>query len=138
MEREKLLAHILDSYPYPVVFADAEHVIRYLNKAADAWYHHERGYDNLMGKSLFDCHNARSKEKIISGVGKLKNREKDEIFLGVDAKKRRVYIQPVRDEKGEFIGYIERFEMNFEYVRKPKAGQGDKADKAGQAEGYGS
>jgi DUF438 domain-containing protein len=111
MEREKLLAYILDSYTYPVVFADCDHVIRYLNKNAEYFYYQERGYDDLIGKSLFDCHNDKAKEKIIAAVEKLKNHGM-EPYLGVDVKNRRLYIQPVRNENGELIGYIERFEMN--------------------------
>jgi DUF438 domain-containing protein len=111
MEREKLLACILDSYPYPVVFADGDHIIRYLNKNAEYFYYQERGYNDLVGKSIFACHNDKSKEKIIAAVEKLKNHGM-ELFLGVDVKNRRIYIQPVRNENGELIGYIERFEMN--------------------------
>jgi DUF438 domain-containing protein len=111
MEREKLLSYILDSYPYPVVFADGDHIIRYLNKNAEYFYYQERGYDDLIGKSIFACHNDKSKEKIIAAVDKLKNHGM-EPYLGVDVKNRRIYIQPVRNENGELIGYIERFEMN--------------------------
>jgi DUF438 domain-containing protein len=111
MEREKLLAYILDSYTYPVVFADCDHVIRYVNNNSEYFYYKERGYDDLIGKSLFDCHNDKSKEKIIAAVENLKNHGM-EPFLGVDVKNRRLYIQPVRNENGELIGYIERFEMN--------------------------
>jgi DUF438 domain-containing protein len=111
MDREKLLSYILDSYPYPVVFADSDHIIRYLNKNAQYLYYQEQGYDDLIGKSIFACHNDKSKEKITAAVEKLKNHSM-ELYLGVNVKNHRVYIQPVRSEKGELIGYIERFEMN--------------------------
>ncbi len=113
MEREKLLAHILDSYPYPIVFADTEHIIRYLNKNAEYFYYQERGYGNLIGKSIFSCHNDKSKEKIIAAVERLKNHGMEH-FIGVDPKNRRLYLQAVRDEKGELVGYIERFELNLQ------------------------
>jgi DUF438 domain-containing protein len=111
MEREKLLSYILDSYPYPVIFADCDHIIRYLNKNAEYFYYQERGYDDLIGKSIFACHNDKSKERIIAAVEKLKNHGM-EPYLGVDVKNRRIYIQAVRNENGELVGYIERFEMN--------------------------
>ena len=111
MEREKLLSYILDSYPYPVIFADCDHIIRYLNKNAEYFYYQERGYDDLIGKSIFACHNDKSKEKIIAAVEKLKDHGM-ELYLGVNVKNRRVYIQAVRNESGELVGYIERFEMN--------------------------
>ena len=113
MEREKMLSYILDSYPYPVVFTDCDHIIRYLNKKAEYFYYQERGYDNLIGKSIFACHNEKSKEKIIAAVEKLKNHGMER-YLGVDAKNLRVYIQAVRNENGELVGYIERFEMNLQ------------------------
>jgi DUF438 domain-containing protein len=113
MEREILLSYILDSYPYPVLFADNDHIIRYLNKNAEYFYYQERGYGNLIGKSLFDCHNDKSKEKIIAAVERIKNHAM-EPFLGVDVKNRRIYLQAVRNEKGEMVGYIERFELNLQ------------------------
>ena len=111
MEQEKLFSYILDSYPYPILFTDTDHIIRYLNKNARYFYYQERGYGDLIGKSIFECHNEKSREKIIAAVEKLKNHGV-EPFLGVDVKNRRIYIQPVRNENGEMIGYIERFELN--------------------------
>lgn len=35
MEREQMLSYILDAYPYPIVFVDCGHVIRYLNRRAE-------------------------------------------------------------------------------------------------------
>ncbi|ADY56311.1 hypothetical protein Sgly_2018 [Syntrophobotulus glycolicus DSM 8271] len=112
MEREKLLSYILDSYPYPILFADCDHIIRYMNKRAQYHYYRERGYRDLIGKSLFDCHqNAKSEEIIRETVERLKNHG-NEAFLHVNVRNERVYIVPVRDENGELIGYFERFEMN--------------------------
>lgn len=114
MDREKMLSYILDAYPYPVVFVDCEHVIRYLNKRAEYHYYQERGYRDLIGKSLFDCHqNPKSVEMIKSTVEKLKNHA-NEVFLHVNYRNERVNIVPVRDENGELIGYFERFEMNMQ------------------------
>lgn len=38
--------------------------MRYLNKAARIRYYEKRGYSNLIGKSLFECHNSKSQEQI--------------------------------------------------------------------------
>ena len=73
MDELEMYKAILDSFPYPIVFADADHIIRYLNKTARYKYYEMRGYDELIGKSLFDCHNDLSREKITAGVEKLKN-----------------------------------------------------------------
>jgi DUF438 domain-containing protein len=108
---EKTLQAILDAFPYPIVYVDRDHVIRFLNKNARYHYYQERGYHDLVGKSLFDCHPAHSKEKILEVVEKLKNHGQ-EMFLTVNVRNQRLYVTPVRDEAGELIGYFERFELN--------------------------
>ncbi len=114
MESAEIAGYIVDAVPYPIVFADAaEHVIRYMNKAAKYHYHQERGYSDLIGRSIFDCHNESSRKRILAAVEKLKNHG-NEIFLGVSVKNQRIYMVPVRDEKGDLIGYFERFELNME------------------------
>ena len=35
-----------------------------------------------------------------------------EIFIGVNARNQRLYMQGVRNEKGQWIGFFERFELN--------------------------
>jgi DUF438 domain-containing protein len=73
----------------------------------------ERGYRDLIGKSIFNCHNENSKEKILAAFEKLKHHG-NEVFIGVSMKNHRVYMNPVRDENGELVGYFERFEMNLQ------------------------
>jgi DUF438 domain-containing protein len=112
MEKEKMLSLILDSFPYPIVFVDCDHRIQYLNKRAEYHYYQERGYSNLIGKLIFDCHQDPKSEKTIrSVVEKFKNHA-HEVFLDVNVRNEREYIVPVRDENGELIGYFERSEMN--------------------------
>jgi DUF438 domain-containing protein len=114
MEKEKMLSLILDAYPYPILFVDCNHVIQYMNKRAEYHYYRERGYSNLIGKPIFDCHHdPKSEEMIRSIVEKLKNHA-NEVFLQVSVRNERVYIVPVRDENGDLIGYFERFEMNLQ------------------------
>ena len=73
MTREEMLGYILDSYPYRVVFVDTDHIIRYMNKAAKYHYYDVRGYRDLIGKSIFECHSEKSREAIIAAVKKKKN-----------------------------------------------------------------
>ncbi|MGC8493268.1 MAG: PAS domain-containing protein [Syntrophobacteraceae bacterium] len=113
MEREKMLAYILDALPYPIVFVDGDHTIRYMNKAAEYHYYAQRGYNQLIGKSVFECHSPRSQEKIREAVEKLRNHGQ-EIFLAVAVNNQRIYINPVRNENGDLIGYFERFELNLQ------------------------
>ena len=113
MTREEMFAYILDSVPYRVVFVDTDHIIRYMNKEAKHHYYDVRGYRDLVGKSIFECHNEKSKEALIAAVEKLKNHG-NEIYLGVSVTNERKYINPVRDENGNLIGYFERFERNMQ------------------------
>lgn len=113
LSREQIMEYILDSLPYRVVFADADHIIRYMNKEARYHYYHVRGYGELIGHSIFECHNERSKEALVAAVEKLK-KHGNEIYLGVSVRNERKYINPVRNEKGELVGYFERFELNLQ------------------------
>ena len=78
-----------------------------------AVYHYqtERGYSDLLGQSLFNCHTEQSKEKIIKTVEHFK-KGGQEMLLMVNVKNQRVYISPVRNSEKELIGYYERFELN--------------------------
>jgi len=110
---ENTLRLIIDALPFPVVFVDVSHTIRFLNKKAKYHYYQERGYGDLIGKSIFDCHHEKSREKIAKPFEALKNHGR-EVFLGVNGENDRVYMTPVRDGRGELIGYFERFEGNFQ------------------------
>ena len=37
-----------------------------------------------------------------------------EVFIGVNARNQRYYMQGVRDEEGNLIGFFERFELNLQ------------------------
>jgi DUF438 domain-containing protein len=111
MTPDAICKAIVDSSPYPVVYVDLNHVIRYLNPMAVYHYQTERGYSDLLGRSLFTCHTEQSKEKILQAVEHFK-RGGQEILLMVNVKNHRVYISPVRDSEKKLIGYYERFELN--------------------------
>ncbi len=110
---EVTLKLILDALPFPIVFVDAQHTIRFLNKRARFHYYEERGYRDLVGVSMFDCHNMISREKIENIVKAFRNHGR-EVLLAVNEKNERVYVTPVRNDEGEFIGYFERFEGNYQ------------------------
>ena len=113
MNELELLRGILNSIPYPVVYADLEHTIRFMNNAAVYHYCQERGHEDLIGQSLLACHHEnRSKEVIRKTVESFKNDAKEK-FLCVNDRNLRVYITPVKNDKNELIGYYERFENNF-------------------------
>jgi DUF438 domain-containing protein len=110
---ETTLRLILDALPFPIVFVDTSHTIRLMNKRAKFHYYEERGYRDLIGKSVFECHNETSKERILKIVEQLKNHGR-EVFLAVTGKNDRLYVTPVRDDAGELIGYFERLEGNYQ------------------------
>ena len=113
MTLEQIKSYILDSIPYPIVFVDTDHIIRYLNKTAKYHYYTMRGYQDLIGKPLFDCHGELPAQKIKSAVKKLKGHA-NQMFLHVTSDNLRLYLNPVRDEKGDLVGYFARYEMNLQ------------------------
>ena len=60
---EEIYKSILESIPYPIVFVNLYHEVIYINKRADEIYHKERKYPNIVGQSIFHCHNDDSPEK---------------------------------------------------------------------------
>ena len=66
MEEIEILKEILNSYPYFIVFVDNDYIIRFMNKPAQD--HYLKKGKNLIGKSIFDCHNEKSIEKIKKNV----------------------------------------------------------------------
>lgn len=114
MEELEMYQAILNSYPYPIVFVDNEYVIRFMNQNAKYHYYNERNYKDLIGRSLFDCHNnEKSIEKIKQGYESIKKSGK-EVFVCVTTRNQRVYMQGVKDSRGNWIGFIERFELNLQ------------------------
>lgn len=112
MDELTMLYGILNSYPYPIVFVDNDFIIRYMNNNAKYHYYTERGYSDRIGKSLFDCHDKPETEQFIRAAYEQMKRDGKEKYLGVSARNQRVYIQGVRDEEGNPIGFFERFELN--------------------------
>ena len=100
-----VMAAILDSLKDPILFADTEHVTRYMNKAAIA--HYEQG-DDLIGRSLLDCHNERSQQMMIEILAEM--HEGLEERLITDNEKYRIFMRAVRDTDGQVLGYYERYE----------------------------
>lgn len=112
MDELSMLRAIVDSYSTPIVFVDDGYVIRFMNRYARYHYCVERGYGELVGKSLFECHNEeKSRERIMAAFEAMKKDGKER-FIGVNVRNQRIYMQPVRDTEGKLCGFFERFEMN--------------------------
>ena len=102
-----LMAAILDSLKIPILFADTEHVTRYMNKAAVVHYEEEED-TRLIGRSLLDCHNEESQQMMIEILAEM--HEGLEERLITDNEKWRIYMRSVRDADGQLLGYYERYE----------------------------
>lgn len=101
----RILAMVLDSWNKPIVFVDTTHHIRYMNKPAKRHY---SKWGDVVGKSIFDCHNENSKEIIEKAYRGLVDGAKEVMI--VNSKKHRVYMRSVRDESGTIVGYYERYD----------------------------
>ncbi len=112
IDHVELLESILNAFPYPIVFVDDSFVIRYMNRQADYQYHTVRGYPNLIGRNLLDCHHNEAVRQRIRENWEGMKRDGKPRFVSVNLDNQRLYMQPVRDRAGNFIGFFERFELN--------------------------
>lgn len=112
MDEQTIMRGILNSYPYPIVFVDDSYIIRYMNRYAMYHYYQERGYGDLIGRCIFDCHDKESSVQHIRDCFEKMKRDGKEVFVGVSLRNQRIYMQPVRDDGGRLIGFFERFELN--------------------------
>ena len=102
-----LIFALLESLKEPVVFADTDHTILYMNKAAIERYS-DRGGAGLVGRSLLECHNEQSQQMILEVLTAMKDGEEERLIT--DNEKQRAYMRAVRSPNGQLLGYYERFE----------------------------
>lgn len=106
---KEILSSILDAYAYEIVFADRNHIVQYMNKTAQLRYQ-----DRVkIGESLFNCHNENSRNKIEAFLKRAEAGEA-EMFEAFNQKTHeREFFVPVKDAKGQVIGYFERHEASW-------------------------
>lgn len=113
MELNEFFKGIIDGNDKQIVICNLNHEIIYMNPAAVKQYE-KRGGAALIGRSLLDCHNPRSKELIIKNVKEMKeDKSVNKIFefhKTRDGANDDVYCVAIRNENGELIGYYEQFE----------------------------
>ncbi len=104
---------VVDADDAPIVICDTSHIIIYMNPTAVKRYE-KRGGEKLIGQSIFDCHNAHSKEIILSVFNRfLSDPTLNKVYTytknwgGEDSD---VYIVALRNETGNLIGYYEKHE----------------------------
>ena len=102
---------VIDMDRCAVVICNLDHNIIYMNPSAEQRYA-KRGGKELVGKSLFDCHNAKSNEMIVKVVDWFKvSRDNNIVYTYYNEKENKdVYMVALRSEEGELIGYYEKHE----------------------------
>lgn len=107
MDISRLFKSVIDQDDAPIVICDPQNVIVYMNPAARERY---KKHGELTGKSISDCHNADSNEKmarVIEWFKADKTHNKVYTFRN-DKENKDVYMIALRDDKGELIGYYEK------------------------------
>ena len=111
MELSVFFKSVIDMDTAAVVICNLEHDIVYMNPAAAERYKKHGGYE-LMGKSLLNCHNPASNEKIKQVVDWFsKSTDNNKVYTFYNAKENKdVYMIALRDDSGTLIGYYEKHE----------------------------
>lgn len=111
MDISVFLKSLADSDAAPIVICDKEHNIVYMNPTADEHYKKWGGAE-LVGKSIFSCHNSHSIEKIKKVVEWFgENPQNNKIYTYHNPTQNKdVYMIALRNENGELIGYYEKHE----------------------------
>lgn len=111
MELSVFFKSVIDQDKASVVLCDLSHTIIYMNPAAIRNYA-KRGGANLVGRSLLDCHNPRSRELILKTVAWFSESLAHNIVYEFHSEKENKdgYMVALRDENGTLIGYYEKHE----------------------------
>lgn len=111
MDLSAYFRSVIEQDQCAVVICNLKHEIIYMNPAAVDRYA-KRGGAELVGKSLLDCHNARSNEiirKVVAWFGESPEHNRIYTFHN-DKENKDVYMIALRDETGTLIGYYEKHE----------------------------
>ena len=111
MNLNQVFKSVLDADRTAVVICDLEHRIIYMNPTAIDRYKKWGGAE-LLGKSLLDCHNEKSREIIRKVVEWFKaSKDNNLVYTFYNEKENKdVYMVALRDDTGELIAYYEKHE----------------------------
>ena len=102
---------VLEADKAAVVICDLDHTIIYMNPSAVSRYEKWGGM-SLMGQSLLNCHNEKSREmilKVLEWFGKSK--DNNIVYTSYNEKENKdVYMVALRNDAGELIAYYEKHE----------------------------
>ena len=96
---------LLNSIKDPILFADTNHIVQYMNEAAISYY--EDG-ENLLQSNLLECHNEESQKMMIEILAEMQNGLEEKMIT--DNEKYLIFMRSVRNDNGELLGYFERYE----------------------------
>lgn len=110
-ELNEIYKSVLEADRAAVVICDLEHTIIYMNPVAIERYT-KWGGKELLGKSLLDCHNEKSREMILRVLKWFKaSADNNIVYTFFNAKENKdVYMVALRNEDGDLIGYYEKHE----------------------------
>ena len=104
---------IIDADTQPVVICDLDNTIIYMNASAIKRYY-KTGGSRLIGRSIFDCHNPESVERIEKCLEWFAlSDENNTVFTYNHSEGEEdfdVYVIALRDDLGRLIGYYEKHE----------------------------
>ena len=102
---------VLEADKAAVVICDLEHTIIYMNPTAINRYE-KWGGKSLIGQSLLNCHNDKSREMIIKVLDWFKaSKDNNIVYTSYNGKENKdVYMVALRNESGELIAYYEKHE----------------------------
>lgn len=108
---EEFFKSVLEADRAAVVLCNLEHEIIYMNPVAVERYG-KWGGKALLGKSLMDCHNERSRELIEKVLEWFKaSKDHNIVYTFYNQKENKdVYMVALRNDAGELIGYYEKHE----------------------------
>lgn len=111
MELSSYFKSVTEQDRNAVVICNLKHEIIYMNPAAIERYSKSGGAE-LIGRSLLNCHNAKSGEIINKVIDWFKQSENNNIiYTFYNTKENKdVYMVALRDDDGTLIGYYEKHE----------------------------
>lgn len=112
MNDKKSLLAILNSVREPILVADTNHIVRFMNNAA--MEHYSEG-EKLLGTDLLDCHNEESREMMVEILAEMRNGLDEKIIT--DKEEQKIFMRAVSDDDGNLLGYFERYEP---FIEKDK------------------
>jgi nitrogen-specific signal transduction histidine kinase len=107
--KKTFLKNLLNSVKDPILFADTNYIVQYMNKAAIE--HYEEG-ESLLQSNLMNCHNEESQKMMIDILAEMQNGLEEKLITNNE--KHRIFMRAVRDKKGNLLGYFERYEPPLE------------------------